>query len=206
MLDRIGYGERTSWPFRNRVPQRHPYESGWNRAQESKEGTCEAERQKPAVVPRQPSMINGKPPVMLNARGNYMAKRAFLAALATMLSVGVFHPAAAQDAAETAAILGGAGPAHSGASSLGAAISRSFENAGNAFRAPNARSTSRRPTYRTARPHATHAVSVMSESGDPFEGVDAPIYRMDNGASISATGGFTPAADARCVKDCPAAR
>lgn len=136
-----------------------------------------------------------------------MAKRAFLAAVATMLAVGVFHPAAAQDAAETAAILGGAGPSHSGASSLSAAISRTFENAGNAFRAPSARPVSHRAAYRPARPRAVaHAVADARESGDPFEGTGAPIYRMGNGASISATGGFTPAADARCVKDCPTGR
>ena len=135
-----------------------------------------------------------------------MAKRAILAALATMLSVGLFHEAAAQDAAETAVILGGVGHAQTGANSLGAAISRSFNNAGNAFRAPNARAVSRRQAAIGARPHAAHAVSIMRETGNPFAGMNTPIYRLDNGASISASGGLTPAPDARCVKDCPGAR
>ncbi|WP_340268452.1 hypothetical protein [Sphingobium mellinum] len=132
-----------------------------------------------------------------------MAIRAILAALTMMLSVGVFREAAAQDAAETAVILGGAAHAQAGAGSLGAAISRSFDNAGHALRAPSARAVSHRSAYRTARPRAAHAVADIKESGDPFKGTNAPVYRLDNGASISATGGFTAAADASCVKDCP---
>lgn len=135
-----------------------------------------------------------------------MTKRVFLVALATILSVGAFHEAAAQDAAETALILGGAGHAQSGASSLGAAISRSFDNAGNALRGSGARTVTHRQAYRTAGPHAAHAVSDMRESGDPFEGTNAPVYRLGNGASISASGGLTPEPNVRCVKDCPVAR
>lgn len=143
---------------------------------------------------------------MLTAKGIHMATRAILAALATMLSVGVIHDATAQDAAETAVILGGVGHAQGGANSLGAAILRSFDNGGNAFRASSARTPAHRPASPTARPRAAHAVPVTEETGDPFEGTNAPIYRLGNGASISASGGLTPDPNVSCVKDCPAAR
>lgn len=165
-----------------------------------------AERGSLPTVPAQTSVINHMPPVMLIAKGNHMANRLVLATLATMLSVGVFQEAVAQDAAETAIILGGVGHAQRGASSLGAAISQSFNNAGNAFRAPSARTVSHRPVSAAARSRAAHAVPVVEESGDPFEGTNAPIYRLGNGASISASGGLTPEPNVRCVRDCPAAR
>ena len=135
-----------------------------------------------------------------------MAKRAILTALAAIFSIGAFQEAAAQDAAETAAILGGVGHAQGSANSLGAAISRSFNNAGSAISGSSARSVSHRRASAAVRPRAAHAAPVMEESGDPFAGTNAPIYRLGNGASISATGGLTPEPDVRCVKDCPVAR
>ena len=135
-----------------------------------------------------------------------MAKRAVLAALATMLWAGMFHQAMAQDGAETAIILGGAGHAQAGGSSLGAAISRSFDSVGKALGRSSARAVPHRPVYRMPRQRAAHAVAAMRETGDPFKGTDAPIYRLGNGAAISATGGLTPPPGARCVRDCAVAR
>jgi hypothetical protein len=151
-------------------------------------------------------MVNSVPPVRLTAKGNDMTKRAILAALAATFSIGAIHTAAAQDAAETAAILGGVGHAGGSANSLGAAISRSFDNAGRAIGRSSAITVSHRPASAAARLRATHAVPVREASGDPFEGVNAPIYKLGNGTSISATGGLTPEANVRCVKDCPIAR
>lgn len=157
----------------------------------------------PAVVLALPTMVIKKPLVMLIAKGFQMAERAVLAAVAIILSAGVFHAALAQDAAETAVILSGVGHTQAGAGSLGAAISNSFHNAGNAIGASNARTVSRRSASPTIRPRAAHALSVIMDSGDPFEGMNAPIYKLGNGASISASGGLTPGPNVSCVKDCP---
>jgi hypothetical protein len=143
-------------------------------------------------------------PAMLTAEGNDMTKRAILAALAATFSIGAIHAAAAQDAAETAAILGGVGHAGGSANSLGAAISRSFNNAGRAIGGSSVRTVSHTPASAAARHRVTHAVPVREASGDPFEGMNAPIYKLGNGASISASGGLTQEPNVSCVKDCPA--
>jgi hypothetical protein len=131
-----------------------------------------------------------------------MAKRAAFMALATMLSLGVFGPSLAQDAAETAIILGGSGHSAAGAGGLSDAISKSFNHASAAIGGSGARSVSHRPATTSARPRAAHAMAIMTGPSDPFAGIHAPVYKMSNGVSISASGGLTPEPGLRCVRDC----
>jgi hypothetical protein len=133
-----------------------------------------------------------------------MPKRAVIVALtAAALAVGVARAAAAQDAAEAAIILGGAGQSQAGAQrSLGAAIANSFNSAGNAIGAANAGTVARGHTSSTARPR-TGAAQALAVSRDPLMGTHAPTYRLSNGASIRVSGGLRPEPGATCVKDCP---
>jgi hypothetical protein len=130
-----------------------------------------------------------------------MAKRAGLAVWATVLWVGGVSVAAAQDAAETAIILGGAGHSAGAQGSLGAGIANSLNAAANTIQTANA-GTARGPTSSTARPRARAAQATLV-SGDPLAGTNAPTYEVANGASIRVSGGLRPEPGATCVKNCP---
>lgn len=106
----------------------------------------------------------------------------------------------AQDAAESAILLGGSGTAQARAQrSLGSAIARSMGGAANAIRA----------TSRAMPVHARHnarrertAIAIPGHV-DPLEGTDAPTYRLENGASIRVSGGLRPGPQAACASGCP---
>ena len=101
----------------------------------------------------------------------------------------------AQDAAETAIILGGTGTAQGRAQrSLGSAISRSMGNAANAVAAANA---NRQRTSQTPRRRARgsgkgggHFAIALPGDVDPLAATDAPVYALGNGASIRVSGGL----------------
>ncbi len=99
----------------------------------------------------------------------------------------------AQDAAETAIILGGTGAAQGRAQkSLGSAISRSMGNAANVLAAQR-RAQQGVPHTPTRRPHrrgGAHFSIALPADVDPLANTDAPTYDLANGASIRVSGGL----------------
>jgi hypothetical protein len=150
-----------------------------------------------------PSMLNKKlGKVMLKVKAIHMAKRAGLAVLAAGLSLGVIRVASAQDAAETAIILGGTGQSAGAQRSLGAGIANSFNAAANTIGTASAGRVAQGQTSSTSRPRARAAQAPLV-SGDPLAGTNAPTYNEPNGASIRVSGGLIPKPAITCVKDCP---
>lgn len=100
-------------------------------------------------------------------------------------------PAFAQDAAETAIILGGSGASQARAQrSLGAAVSRSM---GNAAIAVSVQQRRQPRVERRARGNANGAgefAIALPSDVDPLENSDAPSYVLDNGAIIRTSGGL----------------
>ncbi|MCT2559374.1 hypothetical protein N0B51_10330 [Tsuneonella sp. YG55] len=99
----------------------------------------------------------------------------------------------AQDAAETAIILGGTGAAQGRAQkSLGSAISRSMGNAANVL-ATQRRARQGAPHRASPRPRrhagANFAIALPGDV-DPLAETDAPRYDLANGASIRVSGGL----------------
>ncbi len=99
----------------------------------------------------------------------------------------------AQDAAETAIILGGTGAAQGRAQkSLGSAVSRSMGNAANVLAAQQ-RAQRGTPHRTSRRPHrrggANFAIALPADV-DSLAGTDAPSYDLANGASIRVSGGL----------------
>jgi hypothetical protein len=134
-----------------------------------------------------------------------MAKRAILAALSSVvLLAGLVGTASAQDAAETAIILGGTGQAQVGASrSLGAAISNGLNGATNTINAATPdRGAGHGSSAATGHARPVGVMIGSSTTRDPLAGTDAPTYRLANGSSIRVSGGLIPSAEANCVKDC----
>lgn len=122
----------------------------------------------------------------------------------TILACWAATPVAsiAQDAAETATILSGSGPAQARAQrSQGGSIARAMGNAANAVAAANnvrSQGAPRRAGVSVPRQGYSIAGNV-----DPLKGTDAATYRLGNGASISVSGRMTPSGAAVCTKDCP---
>ena len=122
------------------------------------------------------------------------------AIFAGLIAFGLSGAASAQDAAETAQILGTTGQSQvSAGRSLAKAISHGMNAAGDAI---------------NSRPHANHAASrhrrgnaratyALPANVDPLANMDAPVYRLANGTTIEVSGGLIPAQDTTCLKNCP---
>lgn len=119
---------------------------------------------------------------------------------AAMMTPGA---AAAQDAAESALILGGTGQATGSAQrNLGRSITGSIN------RASSALSTTRQA--RSVRPHAPSRRRgggggyAVPAGFDALEGTDAETYDLANGSAIRVSGGFRPGQGSHCVENCKA--
>ncbi|AKM11005.1 hypothetical protein [Croceicoccus naphthovorans] len=118
-----------------------------------------------------------------------------------LLTLCIGGGAAAQDAAELAAILSGSAQTGGAQKSLGNSIRRSINSASVAIPArPPARSS------RTTRQRNRGAVQVggrLPAGVDPLEGSDATQYRLGNGVGITTSGRINTVGETKCVKDCP---
>lgn len=114
----------------------------------------------------------------------------FLASFALLVAGS---PAAAQDAAETAIILGGTGASQGRAQkSLGSSIARSMGRAANAVASTNGHGSSpapRRPRHAKSKTGGHFAIALPGDV-DPLSATDAPTYKLENGASIRVSGGL----------------
>ena len=136
-----------------------------------------------------------------------MAGKAVLAICGALLAIGGSFPALAQDAAETAVILSGAGqPAGRASRSLGSAISGSINAASAQIRSVrNAEPTTGGHQPRTAGDaRAITSDQAIASDIDMLEGTDAPTYRLGNGASIRVSGTFIQDPGTMCSRNCPA--
>ena len=121
------------------------------------------------------------------------------AAVFTLACLGMSGQALAQ-AAETAIILSGSGPAQGKAQrSLGSAVAGSIGAAANAVR--SARGSS--PVVRRSPARQAQQVNALPGDVDPLEKTDAPSYELANGASIRVSGGLRRSAEVSCEKPCP---
>lgn len=112
--------------------------------------------------------------------------------------VGTGGQALAQDAAETAIILGGSGAAQGKASrALGSAAANSMGAAANAIR-PDARPA---PAIRRSSRRAQQVITLPGDV-DALENTDAPTYELANGASIRVSGVLRPQARTVCDDAC----
>jgi hypothetical protein len=125
-----------------------------------------------------------------------------LAVMAAVLWLGGARVAAAQDAAESAIILGGVEHSAGAQSGLGAGIANSLNAAGNSIRTANTATEAQGQKSSAARPRARTAQAALV-SGDPLTGTNAPTYAVAGGASIRVSGGLRPEPGATCIKDCP---
>jgi len=113
--------------------------------------------------------------------------------------------ASAQDAAESAAVMGATGPSTGKAQrSLGGAISGSLNSAASTIR------TSGRSGARPARRGGNGSVRVsrrgLPAGVDALEGTDASAYKLSNGVTIKVSGRMNPSAQVRCLKECGAVK
>ena len=108
--------------------------------------------------------------------------------LSIAVCVGTGGQALAQDAAETAIILGGSGAAQGKASrALGSAAANSIGAAANAIR-PDARPA---PAIRRSSRRAQQLITLPGDV-DALENTDAPTYELANGVSIRVSGVLRP--------------
>lgn len=121
-------------------------------------------------------------------------------ALVSLACLGMSGHALAQDAAETAIILSGSGPAQGKAQrSLGSAVAGSIGAAANAVRSMRGSSAVvRRSPVRKAQ-----QMIALPGDVDPLEKTDAPTYELSNGASIRVSGGLRRPAQRSCEDTCP---
>lgn len=120
--------------------------------------------------------------------------------LSVAICVGSGSNALAQDAAETAIILGGSGAAQGQASrSLGSAAASSIGGAAEAVRSGRESSAVIR---RTPARQARQMIALPGDV-DVLEHTDAPTYELSNGASIRVSGGLRPSAQSDCADACP---
>jgi len=111
--------------------------------------------------------------------------------------------AAAQDAAESAAILSGSSQTGAAQRSLGARISGAINRASDSIAAQQgARVQAQRPN----RGGAVRVVHSLPAGVDVLEGTDATTYRLGNGSSIRTTGRINGDPGLRCVSNCEKAR
>ena len=126
-------------------------------------------------------------------------------------ALGCASGAAAQDAAESAAILAGTGERTGAASrSVGEAATGAIGRAGNAIAAtrnarrsgtvPN-RSARTRSTARDA--NAPAAVYSIAGNVDVLDRFETPTYRLPNGRILRVSGEFRPEAGTACIRMCP---
>jgi hypothetical protein len=112
--------------------------------------------------------------------------------------------AIAQDAAESAILLGGSGTAQTRAQrSLGSAAASSIGRASGAINASPGAVTMRSHHARRRHSGAKGIPVVVPQGGDPLRGTDAPVYRLENGATLRISGGLQSTAAATCVSGCP---
>ncbi len=122
------------------------------------------------------------------------------------------HPALAQDAAESAIILGGTGQSTGAASrSLGNAVRGSIGNAANAANAAN-RGSAGAGTFRGGGSPTgggfrasdwTRPTPLYVASGvDSLAGSDAAVYRLGNGRTIKVSGKLNPYLPTVCTRNC----
>jgi hypothetical protein len=118
--------------------------------------------------------------------------------LSIAVCVGSGGQALAQDAAETAIILGGSGAAQGKAArSLGSAAASSMGEAANAVR-PVARPA---PAVRRSRGRDQQVITLAGDV-DALENTGAPTYELANGASIRVSGRLRPQAVTVCDEAC----
>ena len=135
---------------------------------------------------------------------------------AGLLAAMAASPALAQDAAESAIILGGTGQSTGTAShSLGNAVRGSIGPAANAVNATN-RSTGRASagTFRgggnpsgggfRASLWSRPTPKVIPRGIDSLAGSNAPVYRLGNGRTIKVSGRLTPYVPTVCTRNCGA--
>jgi hypothetical protein len=125
---------------------------------------------------------------------------------AVLLTCGAAGPAIAQDAAESAQIQAGVVQSQAGAGrSLGSAISRSMNAAGNAIGATGAvRASSRAGRHRQARARAEYSgTGAIPANVDPLARTDAATYRLGNRAVIRVSGGLMTTEPTSCIANCP---
>jgi hypothetical protein len=119
--------------------------------------------------------------------------------IAGHLALGLAAPAAAQDAAETAAILSGTGQGQGAAQrTQGSAVAGALNNAASAIR------TTRQGRLRAQGKARTPSHYVDPSDNDPLEGTDAVAYTTGSGATIRVSGGLRPAPKPSCTQTCPA--
>ena len=125
--------------------------------------------------------------------------RATLAGCAAVISLAASSNAFGQVAAETGQVLSGVGQQSGAVRSLGSAISRSVNGAGNTVRSrPNA---SRSGNRNRAGEH--HDAESIPANVDSLGHTDAPTYRLSSGATIKVSGGLLQSSGTTCVNDCP---
>lgn len=137
-----------------------------------------------------------------------MGRLTIAAVAGAALAFGAASSAQAQDAAESAAILGATSGQKEGARSLGEAISGAMGQVGEEIR--NSRS---RPAGTPAEPFrrnssgATTAWFPMSGSveADALAHAEVATYRLENGVRMRVSGIFHPSDTTVCEAFCPAA-
>ena len=108
--------------------------------------------------------------------------------------------AAAQDAAETAAVLSGSSQTGKASRSLGDAVAGSIGSATQQLRNQNARRTTTRARTRSTRQGSAPVQTLAS--GDPLENTDAAAYKVSSGATIRVSGRLNPSSAAKCSQNC----
>ena len=130
-----------------------------------------------------------------------MAAPASLIACSALALIALPGVAAAQDAAETAIILGGSATSQAhGQRALGSAISHSIGGAANAIERPSANSA---PPRRRHAQRGGYPAEPLPSGTNPLAGTGAPSYRLENGATLTVSGGLAPSAGTTCLKGCP---
>lgn len=111
--------------------------------------------------------------------------------------------AVAQDAAESALILGGTGQATGSAQrNLGRSITGSINRASSAI-STTRQARAVRPRAPSRRGGSSGGYAVPA-GVDALEGTDAETYDLANGSAIRVSGGFRPGQGSRCVENCKA--
>lgn len=133
-----------------------------------------------------------------------MVRKIVLAAGALGALMFVPGTATAQDAAESALILGGSGQATgSSQRSLGRSIAGSINRASGAI-STTRQARSVRPRAPSRRGGSSGGYAVPA-GVDALEGTDAETYDLANGNAIRVSGGFRPGQGSHCVENCKTA-
>lgn len=126
---------------------------------------------------------------------------------ASLAGLAVATPCAAQDAAESAAILSGTGQGTGAASrSLGDATTGAIGGATNAIRATRSGRAARASSgnsgnSRGGRNPASVGYAIPANI-DPLDKFAVPTYRLRNGLQLRISGSFVPTPPTSCVLNC----